>query len=380
DDRTLVAGSRMKHGAAALFCLLVGVTDVAAAGFPEIDRARRHLQEAETALTRASGPKAQLAALGAAVSAQEAALSAFHSGLRAIALEDQALTVGLDQDRAHMADYLGALQTISRAPKSALLVFPDGPTRAARAGMMLAEIVPALDRRMSGLRAKLDALRDLRALQEAARIETRGALAGLQDLRLRTKRALKGRDDPASGVEFRTQAEAARNRAQDLDQLAAVLETSAAATSPATDFGEPSGDLPLPVTGRLVAGFGAAEVERQRFGIVVQAPAYAQVTTPADATVRYAGPLVGFGQVVVLEPAADWLIVISGLDAVDRVVGETVLAGEKIGDLGGPLPTSEEFLMDMTNQDDQISPETVYIEMRRRDKPIDPAPWFALDG
>lgn len=370
----------MKHRAAALLCLLVGVTDAAAAGFAEIDRARRHLEEAETALTRASGPKAQLAALGAAVSAQEAALSAFHSGLRAIALEDQALTVGLDQDRAHMADYLGALQTISRAPKSALLVFPDGPTRAARAGMMLAEIVPALDRRMSGLRTKLDALRDLRALQEAARIETRGALAGLQDLRLRTKRALRGREDPASGSEFRTQAEAARNRAQDLDQLAAVLETSTAGASVATDFAAPSGDLPLPVTGRLVAGFGAAEVERRRFGIVVEAPAYAQVTTPADATVRYAGPLVGFGQVVVLEPAADWLIVISGLDAVDRVVGETVLAGEKIGDLGGPLPTSEEFLMDMTNQDDPISPETVYIEMRRRDEPIDPAPWFALDG
>ncbi len=58
--------------------------------------------------------------------------------------------------------------------------------------------------------------------------------------------------------------------------------------------------------------------------------------------VRYAEPLIDYGQVVVLEPKADYLVVIAGLAHIDRSAGEAVLAGKK---LGGPLPTSDKIYL-----------------------------------
>jgi septal ring factor EnvC (AmiA/AmiB activator) len=94
--------------------------------------------------------------------------------------------------------------------------------------------------------------------------------------------------------------------------------------------------------------------------------------------VRYAGPLIDYGQVVVLEPENDTLMVLAGMAVIDRFVGETVLAGERLGDLGGPIPASEEFLLEASTDRDEISEETLYIELRRNGQVVDPADWFDL--
>ena len=112
--------------------------------------------------------------------------------------------------------------------------------------------------------------------------------------------------------------------------------------------------------------------------MTLAAPAYAQVSAPWDGTIRYAGPLIDYGQVVVLEPEKDTLIVLAGLGRVDRLVGETVLAGERLGDLGGPIPASDEFLLEATTDRDEIREEKLYIELRRSGQPVDPGPWFDL--
>jgi septal ring factor EnvC (AmiA/AmiB activator) len=80
--------------------------------------------------------------------------------------------------------------------------------------------------------------------------------------------------------------------------------------------------------------------------------------------------------VVVLEPAPDYLVVIAGLARLDRGTGEAVLAGEKIGDLGDPLPSGEEFLLEVAAEGSQIRRKTLYLEIRRSGRPLDPADWF----
>ena len=338
------------------------------------------MAEAQRDLERAQGTKGKLAALGKAVRAQEAALAAYRAAMRRFAQDDQALSIGLEQDSGQLAGYLAALQSISLAPQSAFLVFPGGPVRAARAAILIGDVTPRLEARMALLRGRLDEIRALREQQGEARSETRAALAGLQEMRTQTTKALRGRTPPPARAELLEQAKTAETRADDLDQLAVALQANPASSAPVVAFDDLKGSLPLPVAGNILAGFGAAELDRNRFGIVVEAPAFAQVSAPVNAAIRYAGPLVGYDQVVVLEPESGWMIVIGGLAHIDRTVGEAVLAGEKLGDLGGPLPTSEEFLMEAGKPDGEITKETVYIEFRRQDAPIDPTPWFALDG
>lgn len=91
---------------------------------------------------------------------------------------------------------------------------------------------------------------------------------------------------------------------------------------------------------------------------------------------RYLGPLIDYGEVVVLEPAPDYLLVIAGLAQLSRSAGEAVLAGEKLGDLGGPLPTSEEFSREAATEGIQIGRKTIYLDIRKSGTPLDPEDWF----
>jgi len=43
---------------------------------------------------------------------------------------------------------------------------------------------------------------------------------------------------------------------------------------------------------------------------------------------------------------------------------------------GGPLPTGDEILLEQAAGAGQIRQETLYLEIRRSGKPLDPAGWF----
>jgi septal ring factor EnvC (AmiA/AmiB activator) len=350
-------------------------------GAGQVAHARALLAKASAALRGARDDDTRLAALGQAVTAHEAALSALRAGLRAMAAAEQGMTGEIDAEAGQLRRLLSALQSLSRAPASALLATRGGPLQATRAAMLMAGIAPELDRRVAALGLRLQALQSLRERQEQSRAEARGALATLQDLRAETTDAL-GRRDRAGLVarpELRRQAKAAAARVRDLDGLAAAL--SKVGMKPNAAFGTAFAPAALPVAGRVVAGFGEPDPwGRAGHGWSIEAPAFAQVTSPWDATIRYAGPLIDYGQVVVLEPEADYLVVLAGLAHVDRQAGEAVLAGERLGDLGGPLPTGDEFLLADMAEAGQTRQETLYLEIRRSGKPQDPAEWFDATG
>jgi septal ring factor EnvC (AmiA/AmiB activator) len=80
------------------------------------------------------------------------------------------------------------------------------------------------------------------------------------------------------------------------------------------------------------------------------------VTAPADAKVAYAGPLTGWGQVVILDLGPGWRAVIAGLESVDVAHDARVSDGQTLGRSG---PDGD-----------------VYFELRREERPIDPGPWL----
>ncbi len=333
------------------------------------------LARAGTLLDAAQAEDMRLDALGRAVTAHEAALAALRAALRALTAEERSLTDRIDADAGRLAALLSALQSISRAPSSALLAVRGGPLEATRAAMLMAGVTPEIERRVSDLTGRLDTLRDLRSREEEARDAARTALAALQELRAATADALGRRDRAGLATRgmLRQQAESARDRARSLSDLSGEL---AGAEIPPAAGGLP-GRAPLPVAGEVTAGFGQPDPwGRPGHGWSVTAPAFAQVTAPWDGTVRFAGPLIDYGHIVVLEPASGYLLVIAGLAQVEREAGEVVLAGEKLGDLGGNLPSDDEILRDGVIQEGPFRTETIYLELRQSGAPLDPAEWF----
>jgi len=102
------------------------------------------------------------------------------------------------------------------------------------------------------------------------------------------------------------------------------------------------------------------------------------ITAPWPATVRYAGPFLDYGNVIILEPDAAYLMVLAGLDQVYVELGQILDQDEPIGLLGGSQPATEEFLIEASQGGGTIDQETLYIEIRKDGTPTDPARWFAL--
>jgi septal ring factor EnvC (AmiA/AmiB activator) len=361
----------------------VGSPGVAAGTDPGslIAKARTLLAEAGEALRNAREDDSRLLALSRAVGAQEAALTALRAGLRGLAAAERAATRRLDEQAVPLAKLLSALQSLSRAPASALLAVRGGPLDSSRAAMVLAALAPELDRRTAALERDLDGLRHLRAQQESTRAEARSALAGLQALRAAAVEAA-GRRSSAGGTgtaEMRRQARTAAQGARDLASLAAGLKAARVDLPPGASFAEAKGTLSPPVAGDVAARFGEPDPwGRPGRGWTFETTALAQVTAPWDATVRYAGPLIDYGEVMVLEPEAGYLVVLAGLGQAGRESGETVLAGERLGDMGGPVPAKEEFLLDAITEGGQIGRKKLYVEIRRSGEPLDPADWFDM--
>jgi septal ring factor EnvC (AmiA/AmiB activator) len=351
---------------------------VAARADDALLRARAQLEQAERALDQAQTPGAQAVALARAIGAHETALAALRDGLRAMAAEDRRQVDGLAAERARLSRLLGSLQSLTRAPSSAMLVWPGGPVQAARSAAMMAQITPALQAQVTDLATRLTTLRALRDQQEDARVEARSALAALQALR---GEVASSRGDGVDRGPLRARAREAARGARTLGDLAAALGGGIGAPDDAAEEAQPfasrRGALPPPVSGILSGAFGGIDPwGRTGQGVTFTAPAFAQVFAPADGTLRYAGPLIDYGQVVILEPADGWLFVLAGLGATYGHEGDTVLAGEPLGDLGGPLPTNEEFLLEAPEPDRRPAQEFLYVELRQDGLAVDPAPWF----
>lgn len=84
-----------------------------------------------------------------------------------------------------------------------------------------------------------------------------------------------------------------------------------------------------------------------------------------------------FGNVMILEPQADTLFVLTGLDTVYGEIGQVIAAGTPIGLMGGTDASGEMSIVgDGTGA---ARTETLYIEVRQDNVPQDPASWFRTD-
>jgi len=335
------------------------------------DRAVIAFEEAAAALDRAQDQKAdvRIAALAQAVRAYEDGLAALRAGQRVAAQRQQAIESVLVARKAELSELLSTLMTIERAPRPATVLHPTGPLAGARAGMLLSELTPGLGQQVASLQAALQELSVMRAVQRGASAKLETGLAGMQEARQRLAKAVSDRGPlPAPVAQDPVAMQRLLQSADTLDSFAAGLaEVPGAAALPADALTAP---LPWPARGLLLRSFWELDQSGiARPGWLVATAPGALVTAPTAATVRYVGPLLDFGAVVVLEPGAGALIILAGLGGTFVQAGEVVQAGAPLGLM--PEPTSPQADVNGVSAD-----QTLYIEMRIGAQPVDPGDWF----
>ena len=347
-------------------------------------QAQQSLGNAWDQLERSKSAKDRIAALTGAILSFEESLSLARDSLRQISVLEARAQQKLTVEEESYSELIGVLLSIDKSPIQAELLHPDGPMATARGGMLIADLLPALEEKVQSLRSDLEAARYLSELQNQLTLDLQAGLVALQETRAALGRAIADRDDlPKRFIEDTEQTAILVTAADTLDIFASGLSLvaidEAAGTLP--DITIRKGTLPMPVRGKVIRYFNEADAAGiKRPGIVVATSDNALVRTPTAATIRYRGPLLDYGLVSILEPQQDILYILAGLGTVYGDIGEVLPAGSPVGLMGTSELFDKKNLIETLNDSGGLRGETLYIEIRVNKAPENPLMWFEEFG
>ena len=352
---------------------------------------------------------AQLIDVAAQVRAVETRIGEAEARLRPLDVREKQIRSSLDSRRSEVVEVLAALQRAGRRTPPALLVRPEDALQSLRTAILLGSVVPELRARAEALAKDLGELVALRKAIGSERDRLAADRDKLGDDQTRLAALVDERQRKQSGVEKDLEAESARaivlsKQVDSLQGLISKMEqdvksaakAAAAASqqgtpsmadgkpnlgglknpsrlSPAIAFASAKGLFALPVNGVKLREFGGSDgsggVEK---GISLATRAGAQVTTPCDGWVVYAGPFRSYGQLLILNAGGGYHVLIAGMGRISVNIGQFVLTGEPVATMGA---TSQVASILAAN----ASQPVLYIEFRKDGTPIDPGPWWAAN-
>jgi septal ring factor EnvC (AmiA/AmiB activator) len=346
----------------------------------------------------------QLIDIAARVRDVEGRVAESEGRLHTLDSHEREIRGSLDARRSEVVEVLAALQRAGRRTPPALLVRPEDALQSLRTAMLLGSVVPDLRTRAEKLAADLGELVAVRKTITAEHDRLAADRDRLRDDQTRLAALVDERQKKQAGIEKDVEAEGARaialsKQAVDLQGLISKMEqevksaakAAAAAsqqgggkgdparmkdpkrTSPAIAFASAKGLFKLPVNGPKIHDFGGSDgaggVEK---GISLATRPGAQVTTPCDGWVVYAGPFRSYGQLLILNAGGGYHVLIAGMERISVSIGQFVLTGEPVATMG---TTSQVASILAAN----ASQPVLYVEFRKDGAPIDPGPWWAAN-
>ncbi|OYX65636.1 MAG: hypothetical protein B7Y88_08305 [Sphingomonadales bacterium 32-64-17] len=348
----------------------------------------KQASEAEDAAERYA---AEAAATAARVQQAEAGIAAANARIAMIDRERLALREEIGRQQRPVVRLTAALQKFARRPVALAVLRPGSVKDVVYLRALMHDAVPQVRERTQGLRDRIARGRELRreqlaatkvlATEESALAERRKELAELE-----TGQRLAARAAGSTASREADRALALAEQARDLGGLVDELDRAAAlrselaalpgpvmrpprprepgasgvelfgsANADAAGPAQSDGPSPyiLPVTGRLVTGFGASAGGRASNGLTLAPIAGAQVVAPGAGRIAFAGAYRGYGRIVIVEHAGGWTSLITGLARADAKVGDQVAAGAPVGVAGPGRPT-------------------ITLELRKAGEPVNP--------
>ena len=356
-------------------------------------RTRAREQDLETFRTQAAEARRDLAQLrrdlvklAAEQTRSEQIANDSRRRLEDLNFRETGLTAKLGRNQNQLARLLGALQLYRRDPPPALLVHPNDAKDAVRAAILIRAVTPELEKRAKAFAAEAHEIALLRRETAAASEALFTAESDIADRRARIETLIQNKAELERTVNadaeladqdlkrLAARARSLRELLQGLPRQSATPERDGAANAgPSPDtkdlFGRTKGFV-SPAAGTVIHRFGdnASRIgpsgSGRSEGWTWRTDKGASVRAPAQGTVEYAGPLKGWGVVLILRLGSGYHLVLAGLETTSAEAGRVLAAGEPVGrmnDQGGSDPE-------------------LYMEIRRDGQPVDPARWLKSSG
>lgn len=341
------------------------------------------LEEAAKRATAAADRTAsEAAAVAARIQQSEAEIAIAQASVREIDRQRAALRLRIAQRQEPVVRLTAALQLMSRRPLVFSLMRADTLRETVYLRAVLETMLPEVQRRTAGLRSEIVRGRQLQDKARRAAVALKASEEGL-NIRRQQLVAVESRQRIASrsaqGVASR-EADRALALAEDTRDIAALMERLQADGSLRNQLAALPGPVPrpdrpgsmlvvdentparpvagslawiMPVSGRIVTGFGDAAGATRSIGVTLAPAAGAQVVAPAAGRVAFAGDYRGFGRIVIIDHEGGWTSLITNLGRLDVNVAAKVLQGSPLGLAGPGRPT-------------------ITIELRKDGTPVNP--------
>lgn len=330
--------------------------------------------------------------------------------------DEAIIKLSLRERNEILSEVLAALQRLGSNPPPALLVKPEDALSSVRSAILLGAVVPEIRSETEKLLADLQQLAGIRESIGGERIELAEALeqsieeekkltrllqekaalnvASLQQLEKEKIRVdeLKSKSKDLEMlmasideevISIRKSAEEARiaeiaRQKRTTENLAKARELARENTkddkqlAPSYAFSELRDTLSFPVEGVIAANFGDDDGTGEPLqGIALAASETSEVKAPIDGWVVYSGPFRSYGKMLIINAGEGYHLVMSGMDELNVSQGQFIVKGEPIATMG-PLKRQENNTFALAS-----GKPTLYIELRKDQKTIDSAPWWA---
>lgn len=225
------------------------------------------------------------------------------------------------------------------------------------------------------LRELLASLEAERARAEAERAEelAQAEAREIEEARLAAQRQEPDRRGQAVQAEKAPSLESVPQPSAEERRLAMV---SPDRIRPAASFASVRGQLAPPVQGELFRRYGAEDgYGNASKGMALTTRTLAQVTSPSDGWVVFAGRFRGYGQLLIIDAGDGYHILLAGMDRIHVSAGQFVLAGEPVGTMGAEAIQSAA----VGRVGDRSNP-VLYVEFQKDGSSIDPQPWWHAEN
>ena len=349
-----------------------------------IDAAQK-VQQAEKQLTRSEGEIAEL-------SKQEAQIR-----------------VALKRSRETIAQMLAVMERMGRQPPPVMMTERNDALRMVRSAMILSSFFPGFKAKADELavtladlntiitKSKAEHERFAQAQTDFSRLKgeidtllaekkekMRNNWQRMEDLKIAATRHSRAVTNLGDLLQ-RLDKDVASNSnlgayEEELKKLGPAIELKPSVTKtafvspgrmkPAVPFEKAKGLLPLPAQGKRIKSFGVRDdVGGKTEGIYLETRNEAQITSPCDGWIIYAGQFRSYGQILIINAGGGYHILLAGLDQIYTSVGQFVLAGEPVASMAKKPEAGAGSV--------QSRDPVLYIEFRKDARPIDPDPWWS---
>ncbi len=347
--------------------------------------AARQIQEAEKQLTRSEGE------------------------IEELARQESQLEEALAKNRKAIAQMLGVMQRMGREPPPVMMTERNDALGMVRSAMILASFFPGFREKANELSATLTDLNSIitKSREEHARLAA--AQSDFETLKAEVDQLLAQKQEKLQAnwerMEKLKVAASRHSRAvSDFGDLLKRLDAEVAGQSglaeyeeelksldpaielkptvkkaafvspgrlkPSIPFEKAKGLLPFPAQGTRLTSFGGTDEDGVKAqGIHLETRGGAQITSPSDGWVIYAGRFRSYGQLLIINAGGGYHILLAGLGQIYTGVGQFVLAGEPVAAMGEKTEVAQGSV--------ESRNPVLYIEFRKNARPVDPDPWWS---